>query len=261
MPDMLRFQGVGKDFASRAGDTTVALRDVSFDVPRGQFCAIIGPSGSGKSTLLRLVNGMHQPTRGRVLFDGATITKKTIAGVQRRVGTVHQQFELVPRLSVVDNVLSGALPVVSTSRVLLRLWPQRYQRRACALLAQVGMGQEHLYRRASTLSGGQQQRVAIARAFILDPAVVLADEPVASLDPTISRSVLGLLKEASRDSGATVLCSLHQIDLATDFADRVVAIRQGNLAYDGPPDGLTRGLLQEIYGDSVEQAHHTGEAR
>ncbi len=260
MPDMLRFEEVGKDFESPAGDTTVALRDVSFDVPRGQFCAIIGPSGSGKSTLLRLVNGMQRPTSGRVVFDGQVITKKNIAEVQRRVGTVHQQFELVPRLTVLDNVLAGALPEVSTLRVLSRLWPQRYQRRACALLAQVGMGQEHLYRRASTLSGGQQQRVAIARAFILDPVVVLADEPVASLDPAISRSVLGLLQEASRDSSATVLCSLHQIDLAREFADRVVAIRQGALAYDGPPDELTHDLLQEIYGDSAETLHHSSQA-
>jgi phosphonate transport system ATP-binding protein len=241
---MLRFDQVAKRFP----DGTRALDGVSFDVPRGQFCAIIGPSGSGKSTLLRLVNGLVELSGGAIQFDGTPITSKTIGAVQRRVGTVHQEFDLVPRLSVLDNVLSGTLPVVSTPRVILRLWPRQYQRRACALLARVGLVEEQLYRRAAQLSGGQKQRVAIARAFMLDPAVVLADEPVSSLDPTVSRSVLSLLREASRESGATVLCSLHQVELAVEFADRVVAIQDGKLVHDGPPGDLSAERLEAIYG-------------
>lgn len=245
-PPMLRFEQVAK----RYPDGTRALDGVSFNVPRGQFCAIIGPSGSGKSTLLRLVNGLLGPTGGTILFDGAPITPKSIGSVQRRVGTVHQEFDLVPRLSVLDNVLAGTLPVVSTARVLLRLWPRHHQRRACALLARVGLIEEQLYRRAAQLSGGQKQRVAIARAFMLEPAVVLADEPVSSLDPAISRSVLALLRDASREAGATVLCCLHQVELALEFADRVVAIQDGALVYDGLPGDLTADRLEALYGPS-----------
>ncbi|MCG8421804.1 MAG: phosphonate ABC transporter ATP-binding protein [Proteobacteria bacterium] len=250
--EMVRFESVSREFECGPDRCLVALNDVSFTVPRGQFCVIIGPSGSGKSTLLRLINGMLEPTTGSVVFDGDRITEKNIIEIQRRVGTIHQQFELVSRMTVLDNVLSGTMPLVSTLRVLTRLWPKHFQRRACSLLCQVGMSEDQLYRRASQLSGGQQQRVAIARAFILSPSVVLADEPVSSLDPAISRSVLRLLKEASRRSGATVLCSLHQIELAVEFADRVVAIRQGSVAYDGSPERLTRDILDHVY-DTAEQ--------
>jgi phosphonate transport system ATP-binding protein len=259
---MLRFDRVAKQFP----DGTRALTGVTFDVPRGQFCAIIGPSGSGKSTLLRLVNGMVEQTGGAIEFDGTAVGPRTIAAIQRRVGTVHQEFDLVPRLSVLDNVLSGTLPVVSTARVLLRLWPAHYQRRACSLLARVGLVEEQLYRRAAQLSGGQKQRVAIARAFMLDPAVVLADEPVSSLDPAVSRSVLRLLRDASRESGATVLCSLHQVELAVEFADRIVAIQDGALVYDGAPGALTEDKLDQLYGperaakQNEEGASSSGEA-
>lgn len=240
---MLNFDHVAK----RYPDGTVALTDVTFRVPRGQFCAIIGPSGAGKSTLLRLINGMIEPTGGTVELDGEAITRHTLPSVQRRIGMIHQQLDLVPRLTVLDNVMSGAIPALSTLRVLARLWPMSDQRRACRLLDQVGLAQEHLYRRASDLSGGQQQRVAIARAFILDPAVVLADEPVSSLDPTMSRTVLELIKQTSRHAGATVLCSLHQIELATEFADRIIAIRDGSVAFDGTADALTDDALDAIY--------------
>jgi phosphonate transport system ATP-binding protein len=241
---MLRFDRVEKQFP----DGTRALAGVTFDVPRGQFCAIIGPSGSGKSTLLRLVNGLVELSAGAIAFDGEPITRRAVASIQRRVGTVHQEFDLVPRLSVLDNVLTGTLPVVSTARVLLRMWPRHHMRRACSLLARVGLVEEQLYRRAAQLSGGQKQRVAIARAFMLDPAVVLADEPVSSLDPAVSRSVLRLLRDASRETGATVLCSLHQVDLAVEFADRIVAIQDGSVAYDGAPADLSEERLDQLYG-------------
>lgn len=246
---MVRFDGVSMTFAGQ----TKALSDVSFSVPRGQFCVILGPSGSGKSTLLRLVNGMLSPTGGRVVFDGAEVMDKNLSSVQRRVGMVHQQFNLVLRGSVLDNVMSGALPAVATARVLFKLWPRSLQRRACRLLDRVGLAEEHLYRRAAHLSGGQQQRVAIARAFMLEPDVVLADEPVASLDPTTSESVLRLLAGASRETRTTVLCSLHQVDLALQFADRIIAMHGGRIAFDGDPRALTDQILSRVYAESHEQ--------
>jgi phosphonate transport system ATP-binding protein len=160
---------------------------------------------------------------------------------------IHQQFNLSPRLSVAKNVLAGALPAVSTLAALLHIFPQRFRQRACELVARVGLGEEHLQRRTQELSGGQQQRVGIARAFVLDPSIVLADEPVASLDPATSREVLGLLKEASKERRATVLCSLHQVDLAREFADRVVGMRQGQVVFDGRAAELDGEILSAIY--------------
>jgi phosphonate transport system ATP-binding protein len=167
--------------------------------------------------------------------------------IQPRVAMVHQQFNLVPRLSVLKNVLAGTLPKVSTLMALLGLFPREYQRRACDLLSEVGLREEHLYRRAMRLSGGEQQRVAIARAFILDPDLVLADEPVASLDPQTSRVILELLRKASRQHSATVLCSLHQIELATEFADRIIGMCRGQVIFDGVPGELDEQAINSIY--------------
>ena len=246
---MLRFEEVSKRFA----DGTVALDRVSFEVPRGQLCAVLGPSGAGKSTLLRLVNGMVMPSSGRVVVGDAPVTSRTVARIRRRIGMVHQQFHLVPRLGVLDNVLAGALPAVPTWRTLLRLWPRTLVERALGLLAEVELTERHLYQRASLLSGGEQQRVAIARAFILAPDVVLADEPVASLDPVTSRNVVRLLGQTARQAGATVLCSLHQLDLAVELADRIVAIRRGALVFDGAPAALDAATADRIYADATPQ--------
>ena len=247
---MVEFDAVSMAFASGHKTVTDALIDVSFAVPRGQFCVVLGPSGSGKSTLLRVVNGMLRPTGGQVLFDGQALTDKRLPAVQQRVGMVHQQFNLVARASVLDNVVSGALPAIATARVLFKFWPGELQRRACRLLARVGLTEDHLYRRAARLSGGQQQRVAIARAFMLEPDVVLADEPVASLDPATSENVLRLLASASKETDTTVLCSLHQVELARKFADRIVALHDGRMAFDGAPAELSDSILAEVYADA-----------
>lgn len=162
---------------------------------------------------------------------------------------IHQGFNLVPRATVARNVIAGALPAISTVRALIGFYPVRHQQKACALIAEVGLGPEHLTRRVSTLSGGQQQRVGIARAFMLDPAVVLADEPVASLDPQINADVLDLIQHQARACSATVLCSLHQIDLALRFADRIVALRAGRIALDATPSQLNADCLKAFYGD------------
>ena len=200
-------------------DGTQAVCNLSLTVPKGQFCVLLGPSGAGKSTLLNTVNGLIRPTSGDVVLDNQTVTRRNLRQIQQRVGMIHQQLHLVPRLSVLHNVLSGLLPVTPHLRALLNMFPVAQQRRACQLLQEVDLEEQHLYRRASDLSGGQQQRVAIARAFINEPDVVLADEPVSSLDPAISRHILRLIKHASFQRDTTVMCSLHQVEFATELRD------------------------------------------
>ena len=247
--DLLTFSDATKRFE----DGTIAVDNISFSVPAGQFCVLLGASGAGKSTLLRLINGMVVPTSGRIFFDDLEIKKANLKRIQPRLAMIHQQFHLVGRASVLDNVLAGALPKVSTLRSWLHLFPPQYQRKACHLLAQVGLSETHLYRRAMNLSGGQQQRVAIARAFLLDPALVLADEPVASLDPSISHTILSLLKERSRETGTTVLCSLHQVELALHYADRVIGMRGGRIIFDGPPAAFDAVTQESLYADTRAQ--------
>jgi phosphonate transport system ATP-binding protein len=240
---MVRFTEATKTFP----DGTSALGGVTLTVPRGQFCVILGASGAGKSTLLRAVNGLVTLTAGSVAVDGLLLSPRTLGQIRTRVGTIHQQFGLVGRATVLDNVLAGALHDVSTLRALFGMFPERYRRKACRLLADVGLSEAHLYRRAVALSGGQQQRVAIARAFILDPLVVLADEPVASLDVATSRTIMRLLRDTSAERKTTVLCSLHQVELAKEFADRIVAMRGGQIIVDGVPGDLDEASLSHIY--------------
>jgi phosphonate transport system ATP-binding protein len=216
-------------------DGVAALDGVSADVPRGQFCVVLGPSGSGKSTLLRVVNGLTSLTAGKMTLGDLPLTPANLRTIRRKVAMVHQLFNLTERASVAANVLAGAVAEVPFWRVALGWYPEHLRARACEVVARVGLDEIHLSRRAVALSGGQQQRVGIARAFLLRPEVILADEPVASLDPAISREVLGLLREAAREQGATVLCSLHQTDLAREFADRIIGMRKGRVVFDGPP--------------------------
>ena len=240
---MIAFDRVEKRYA----DGAVALAGVSFEIPKGQFCVLLGPSGAGKSTLLRTLNGLTPPTAGEVRIGGVRVEPKTLPTLRPAIGMIHQQFNLTPRASAAVNVISGALPAVSTLAAVFGLFPAQHRRKACDLMAAVGLGPEHLTRRVDELSGGQQQRIGIARAFMLDPALVLADEPVASLDPSTSRDVLQLLKDQAMARDATVLCSLHQIDLALTVADRIVALRAGRLVFDGGPADLTPAKIAEIY--------------
>lgn len=240
---LIAFDRVTKRFAKG----TVALRGVSCQIARGEFCVILGPSGAGKSTMLRTVNGLVAPTEGQVHVAGEAVETKTLARLRPRIGMIHQQFNLSPRLSVAKNVLAGALPEMSTLAALLHLFSPRHKRRACDWIEKVGLAEEHLTRRVQDLSGGQQQRVGIARAFMLDPLVVLADEPAASLDPKTSADILRLLKQASKERGATVLCSLHQVELARQFADRIIGMRAARVVFDGAPDTLHEAELRQIY--------------
>lgn len=228
-------------------DGTRALNTLDLEVPEGQFCVILGPSGAGKSTLLRAVNGLMSPTGGQVWVDGLELTPANERALRKRVAMIHQHFNLATRASVAANVLSGALPDVSLARALCGWFHPEQRKKACYYLERVGLKPEHLHRRAGELSGGQQQRVGIARAFMLDPKVVLADEPVASLDPQISRDILSLLKEAARELNATVICSLHQVDLAREFGDRIVGMRSGEIVFDGAPEEFDDQRLSRLY--------------
>ncbi len=247
---LLQFVEVAKTFA----DGTRALAGVTFAVPRAQFCVLLGPSGSGKSTLLRCVNGLVEPDRGTVRFDGLRLERRSLPSIRRRVAMVHQHFNLVERLPVGTNILTGALARVPAWRAYLHWFPRELRDKACALALRVGLEPHHLRRRVSELSGGQQQRVGIARAFLCDPDLLLADEPVASLDPATARDILELLREAARERATTVLCSLHQPELAHRFADRVLGLRSGRIVFDGPPERLDEAALARIYGDGLAAA-------
>lgn len=240
---MLNFHSVSKRF----DDGTQALSEVSLEIPEGQFCVLLGPSGAGKSTLQYMVNGLVAPTTGQVTIGGKALNRANLKQLRRTIGMVHQQFNLTPRLSVAMNVLSGALPQVSYFRAAALWYPRALRERACALLAEVGLTPEHLSRRVSELSGGQQQRVGIARAFMLEPKILLADEPVASLDPKVSRDIMTLLRNEAKQRCTTVLCSLHQPELAVEFADRIIALKGGRLVFDGTPEQLVATGLNGIY--------------
>ena len=240
---MIRFESLRKVWP----DGTVAMDDVTLDVPRGQFCVILGPSGAGKSTLLRAVNGLTRPTAGRVIIDDIELNRRTERELRQRVAMIHQHFNLTNRMSVAGNVLAGLLPTVSTIRALSGWFRHEQRAKACQLLERVGLLPMHLKRRAGDLSGGERQRVGIARAFMLDPEVVLADEPVASLDPKISADILTLIRDAAREQGATVLCSLHQVDLAREFGDRIVGMRDGRVVFDGSPADFTDERVAALY--------------
>lgn len=241
---MLRFARVQKRYLGG----TMALDEIDFQVSEGDFCVLLGASGAGKSTVLRLVNGLVQPTRGEVYFRGTCIRPANVHKVRPHIGTIPQQLNLVPRLTVLENVLCGSLPRVSTCRALLGWFPSKHLDRACEILSQVGLQEEHLYRRVTQLSGGQQQRVAIARAFLMSPDLILADEPVSNLDGATGQVILRLLKRQSRRQGASVLCSLHDVDLARRFADRIVGLRNGRVVFQVRGRALSESVLESIYG-------------
>lgn len=204
-----------------------ALADISLDISAGQFCAVLGASGAGKSTLLRVIAGMTAPDIGGISYDGAPLG----VALRRRFGLVPQDFALCGRARVAGNVM--AVADIALWRSCTGLYPRPARERAARLLAALGFDETHLARRADSLSGGQQQRVAIARALLHRPAIILADEPVASLDPATGKATLALLRDEARDLGATLVCSLHQPDLARRFADRIILLDAGRIVFDG----------------------------
>ena len=232
-----------------------ALDDVSLEIPDGQFVAIIGLSGSGKSTLLRCINRLIDPTEGRIIWKGVDITAandEELRLIRRRIGMIFQQFNLVKRSTVITNVLSGRLGYSNTLYSLFNYFSAQDKADALANLDRVGI-RNQAYKRASALSGGQQQRVGIARALMQNPQLMLADEPVASLDPATSHSVMKYLELLNKEDGITVLCSLHFLSLARAYADRVIALKDGVVQFDGLPSEIDNDRFRDIYGeDAVE---------
>jgi len=236
------------------------LRTISFKVEQGEFVGIIGLSGSGKSTLLRCINRLVDATAGEIfvpasLLDSAAKGKPTdilklngtdLRHVRRRIGMIFQQFNIVKRLSVIENVLSGGLGYRSTVKSTLRMFSLEDQRHALVNLKRVGL-LDHAYKRADELSGGEQQRVAIARTLMQQPALILADEPVSSLDPKLSRVVLDILQRVCREDGITALVSLHTLELTREYADRVIGLKDGQIVFDGPTQELSDVIVASVY--------------
>ena len=229
------------------------LKGVSFKVEADDFFAIIGPSGAGKSTLIRCVNRLVEPTGGQVLFHGVDLLKLDQARLRearRNIGMIFQEFNLIERLSVMDNVLTGRLGYTGTLRSLMRMFTAEDIRQALALLDRVGLG-EYVDKRADRLSGGQRQRVGIARALIQNPRLLLVDEPTSSLDPKISREVMGLIREIAREFHIPVLCNIHDVELATEFCTHVIGLQDGVKKFEGGPGELNAQALHEIYAMEV----------
>lgn len=234
---------------------TVALKNVSFEVPDGQFLAVIGLSGSGKSTLLRCINRLIEPTEGTITWNGIDITnasQEDMRRVRRRIGMVFQHFNLVHRSKVLTNVLQGRLGYINPALSIINRFPKAEVEKAFKQLERVGLAAK-AHQRADELSGGQQQRVGVARAMMQDPEMVLADEPVASLDPVLAHSIMQYLEKINDDGNVTVLCSLHFLDLVHRYADRAIALNEGELVFEGPPSEIDDARFKDIYGREAER--------
>lgn len=232
---------------------THALKGVSFEVTEGEFLVVIGLSGSGKSTLLRCINRLHEPSHGKIEFLGKDITHlrgKELRNVQKQIGMVFQHFNLIPRKSVLENVLSGKLASVSTWNSIIGNFPKTMIDDAYRCLEIVGIP-EKANVRADALSGGQQQRVAIARSLIQHPKLLLADEPVASLDPATSNSVMQYFERINKEFGTTIICNLHFLSLVRRYATRVIALKAGQIVFEGLPSDIDEKWFKEIYGEEA----------
>ena len=246
---MLEFQSLTKRFGPK-----IAVDAATLVVDRPMMIGIIGKSGAGKSTLLRMVNRLSDASEGRILFEGEDITALSGAarrGWQSRCAMIFQQFNLVPRMDVVSNVLHGTLNRRATLATMFNLYPQADIHKAIEILDRLGIA-EQAAKRAEALSGGQQQRVAIARALMQDPRIILADEPIASLDPMNAQIVMQALRRIHEEDGRMVIANLHTLDTARRYCDRVIGMRDGRVVFDGTPAQLTTGVARDIYGAGAD---------
>lgn len=242
---MLKVEQLSKTFPNGVN----ALNSVSFEVSQGDFIVILGQSGSGKSTLLRCLNRLVEPTSGKIIFqeqDVAKLSPKLLRQVRRKIGFVFQDYNLVNRSSVISNVLAGRLGYANSLLSLINYFSEEDKRKALENLKRVDIAQK-AYDRADTLSGGQRQRVGVARALMQDPSLILADEPVSSLDPSLAKSILGILKKINEKDQTAIICNLHQPELAKEFANRILVLKEGNLVFDGIPDELEESFNESIY--------------
>jgi phosphonate transport system ATP-binding protein len=253
---MLSIEGLSRRFGAKT-----AVDNVSLTIESGRFVGVIGRSGAGKSTLLRMINRLEQPSSGAIRFNDIDVTRLSgaaLAAWRTRCAMIFQQFNLVGRLDVLTNVLIGRLNHTSTLRSVLQLWPEGDVALALSALEQLDIA-PLASQRADHLSGGQQQRVAIARALVQEPEIVLADEPIASLDPRNTRIVMDALMRINRHFGLTVLCNLHSLEIARAYCDRLVGMANGRVVFDGAPSELTEAVARELYGMEAREA--AGDAR
>jgi phosphonate transport system ATP-binding protein len=233
------------------GRIDAAIKDITLSFRRGEFAILLGPSGVGKSTLLRCVNFLVRPTVGQVIFEGqdlGALSNKRLLEARRHIGMIFQEFNLVNRMSVLMNVMCGRLGSLSAWRALTFSFSDDDHVRAVRALLRVGLEDADLYlRRADTLSGGQKQRVAIARMLVQEPKLILADEPIASLDVIMRAQIMDLIADIARHESITVVMSLHQIDIARKYADRIIGLSEGSIVFDGPPAQLSDGVLEKIF--------------
>ncbi|MDD9150027.1 MULTISPECIES: phosphonate ABC transporter ATP-binding protein [unclassified Sporolactobacillus] len=251
MATLLEFRDVSK----RYDKDTLALSHVSFSVNEGELVSIIGPSGAGKSTLLRCINRLVEATSGEIIFDKTNVQqlkKGKLRTLRTKIGMIFQNYNLVDRLSVFENVLHGRLGYKSSFTGALGIYHEDEKRHALEILKSLGL-EEQVYKRCDQLSGGQKQRVGIARALVQEPRVLLADEPIASLDPSSSKTIMDHLRNISTSLGITVLVNLHQLDIALNYADRIIGISQGKVVYDGLPEEITDEKIRAIYGADSEE--------
>jgi len=233
----------------------LALNDISTSVVKGEFLVLLGLSGSGKSTLLRCVNRLIEPTAGTILFDGEDVTKarsRQLRHLRRRMAMIFQQFNLVKRSTVLTNVLSGRLGYASPAASAIHKFSKKDIELAMANLERVGIP-EQAYKRADELSGGQQQRVGIARALMQQPDLLMADEPVSALDPATAHSIMQYLEQMNREDGVTVMTSLHFLSLARRYGSRILALKDGEIVFEGSPAEIDKVKFKEIYGEDAEE--------
>jgi len=230
-----------------------ALSDIHFSVEEGEFISIIGKSGAGKSTLLRCINRMIDPSEGVISFDGVDtekLNKKELQGLRRQIGMIFQHYNLVNRSSVLVNTCHGRLGYTSTFRGMFGAFTEEDKGNAVHILEQLGLS-DHIHQRCDQLSGGQKQRVGIARALLQNPKMILCDEPIASLDPSSARVIMEYLKDINGKLGITVICNLHQVDVAMAYSKRIIGVSSGQVVFDGPPAELTQEIIHEIYGSEA----------
>lgn len=249
---MIEFTNVSKVYPNG----TVGLKDVNLTIEDGEFVAIIGLSGAGKSTLIRSVNRMHGITSGELKVDGVEVSKlegKSLRALRRKIGMIFQSFNLVTRTTVIKNVLTAFVPELSVWRSIFGIFPKEMKLKALESLDKVGI-LDKAYTRVDQLSGGQQQRVALARTLAQSPSIILADEPVAALDPVTAKAVMDDFRNINKNMGITVLINIHHVELALEYCDRVIGVKAGQVVFDGPSCEVNDDVMKTIYGDRIDEA-------
>ncbi|MDO4300437.1 MAG: phosphonate ABC transporter ATP-binding protein [Clostridia bacterium] len=250
MECLLKFKNVVKSY----GSDSIALDNVSLEINEGEFVSVIGPSGSGKTTFLRSINKLIPVTKGEIYFNGENISDKkgkALRMCRRKIGMVFQNYNLVYRLSVIQNVLHGRLGYMSGLKGILGRYSEEDKKMAVDILGELGL-QEYIYNRAADLSGGQKQRVGIARAIMQNPRLLLCDEPIASLDPSSAKVIMDRLYQMTKRRNIACIVNLHQVDVAKKYSTRIIGLSKGNIVFDGKPEELTDSMIEKIYGTSLD---------